>query len=218
MYSFCFFVFIIWMHLRGLIGNVSGNVLCEDLPEYELIDILGPAYNSRYMSIRKPIDRIEYLKNSKVRKRTTTNDFYVHENYSMVIAEKPAWNVNHFLIEEGRIERIDESDVHRYRRSFMDNSVQQWECEMKIVWKDLGLDYFPRYLRSVECTERERCWYGHFRCKPRSFTVKILKRRRDKCIEAAPNTRIGTKGLHSDLKRLWVWEEHAVNFCCDCSL
>lgn len=198
-----------------------GNVICEDLAEYELIEILGPAYNSRYMSITKPIDKIDYLKKSKIRKRTTTNDFYVHENYSAVITEKPAWRViNHFLIKEEKIEPIDESGMkHRHRRSFMEmDSMQQWQCEMKIVWKDLGVDYFPRYLRSVECTERERCWYGHFRCKPRSFTVKILKRRRDKCLAAAPNTRIGINGLHPDLKRLWVWEEHAVNFCCDCSL
>lgn len=104
----------------------------------------------------------------------------------------------------------------RYRRDM--DYLQEWHCKSRIKWTDLGLDYFPRYLRSVECLT-ENCWFNMYKCRPRSFTVKILKRKRDRCVPLEqPATRIGVSGLPRELKEMWVWEERAVNFCCDCSV
>lgn len=94
--------------------------------------------------------------------------------------------------------------------------LQEWQCESQIKWTDLGPDYFPRYLRSVECLEKN-CWFNIYKCRPRSFTVKILRRKRNRCVTPTPGTQIGVSGLPNDLKQLWVWEERAVTFCCDCS-
>lgn len=77
-----------------------------------------------------------------------------------------------------------------------------WQCESKIVWTDLGSNYYPRFLRNVECT-RQNCWYGHFKCRPKAFTVNVLKRARDSCKDQNGG-------------QDWVYEERAVTFCCEC--
>jgi hypothetical protein len=154
--------------------------------------------------------------------------FYVDDTYAMEISDRPAWEVQHLKnsTENGEVEEVtaDESQTRVQRSNFRrrtdsDGGSQQskrpWECEAKIKWLDLGYDYYPRYLRTVECT-RHSCFYGHFTCKPRSFTVKILRRRRGECVQT--KNKIGIEGLHGDLKELWVWEERAVNFCCDCAV
>lgn len=195
----------------------SDNTICEDLSEMILTDILGPAYNSRYMSIKEPRDEPEptKTKNSQNTKRAPTfSPFYVDKDFAEIIADEPAWNVNHF---DPLNIRINNTSPKIRKKRAMPRPATQWECISKVIWKDLGPDYFPRYLRTVECITKV-CWYGHYRCRPRSFTVKLLKRRRNRCITAEPNTKIGTNGLHKDLKQLWVWEERAVNFCCDCAL
>ncbi|KAJ8963504.1 hypothetical protein NQ314_005583 [Rhamnusium bicolor] len=101
-----------------------------------------------------------------------------------------------------------------YRRDL--GYLQEWHCNSRIKWTDLGPDYFPRYLRSVECLA-ENCWFNIYKCRPKSFTVKVLKRKRDKCIIAGSGTKTGISSLPKELKELWVWEERAVNFCCDCT-
>lgn len=186
------------------------NVVCSDLPEMVLTEILGPAFNSRYMSIKMPVEEEDNLESSGSKRGAThTSSFYVEGDYEKIIDDKPAWlTTNHAALEQ------EVPDGSRRRRSAQ--KPRQWECESRISWIDLGPDYFPRYIRSVECVSKY-CWYGHYKCKPRSFTVKILRRRREVCTVAKPNTRIGTVGLPDDLSVLWVWEERAVNFCCDCS-
>lgn len=186
------------------------------------------------MSVDSPIieDDEKTVVNSK-RGTQDSKSFYVDDTYVMELSDKPAWEVTHLSKEErahnqkvlfekseqtiDNVTRVQRS--HERRRS--GESSQQpaqarrpWECEAKIKWLDLGYDYYPRYLRTVECT-RHSCFYGHFTCKPRSFTVKILRRRRGECVPTKNN--VGNDGLHGDLKELWVWEERAVNFCCDCS-
>lgn len=140
--------------------------------------------------------------------------FYVEDDYAREIADEPAWSVNH-------VAAVPPVQQSRKRRSAAGRhgkgASRQWECESRITWIDLGPDYFPRYLRSVECTSKT-CWYGHYKCKPRSFTVKILRRKTGRCTVAKAGNKIGVVGLPSDLRELWVWEERAVNFCCDCAL
>lgn len=158
--------------------------------------------------------------------------FYVDDTYAMELSDKPAWEVTHLTeMERANKREIEEKNKNsttsrakrsNNRRRNEDGTQPQqqmmskrpWECEAKIKWIDLGYDYYPRYLRTVECT-RHACFYGHFTCKPRSFTVKLLRRRRGECVPTRHN--IGVENLHDDLRELWVWEERAVNFCCDCA-
>lgn len=188
------------------------SMLCSDLPENVLAEILGPAYNSRYMSIQKPSDEEHHPESGGMKREVDhTPAFYVDDTYEQVLDDKPAWVAsNHYILDNPHLEQ------EKVRRKRGAKNLRQWECESKISWIDLGPEYFPRYLRSVECVTK-LCWYGHFKCKPRSFTVKLLRRRRDMCTMAKPGTKIGVAGLPESLKVLWVWEERAVNFCCDCS-
>lgn len=172
--------------------------------EYELLkEILGPAFNPRYMSIEKP----EEQKTSTGKKRFTyTLDFYLEPGYEEDLEQQPAWRLtNH-------VDAAVSMGNMRYRRT--PDLLQEWQCKSEIKWTDLGMDYFPRYLRSVECLTNN-CWFNMYKCKPRSFTMKLLKKRSS----YKPNSlTVGVPGLSTELRKMWLWEERTVNFCCDCSL
>lgn len=94
--------------------------------------------------------------------------------------------------------------------------MKPWVCPSNLLWLDLGRDYYPRYIRTIECLSKS-CWYGYYECKPRSFTVRLLRRRQGQCaIKSNERRRIGNSGLDLSMRELWVWEERAINFCCDC--
>lgn len=205
--AFLFTVFVCTI-VGATLPRRRRNVVCSELPQEALTKILGPAFNSRYMSITEPIAGGFILEDEPKRYIMKAPDFYVDGGYARELGDEPAWSFNR----HHSVMVMDEAE--RPKRDA--KAQRQWECESKIVWTDLGLDYFPRYVRNVECTAK-RCWYGMYKCTPRSFTVKVLKRRRGKCVESRPGTKVGETGLHTDLKELWVWEERAVNFCCDCS-
>lgn len=212
------------------------NNKCGNLPPTVLSDVLGAAFNSRYMSIEEP----EYLDDdlteinhhdSTKRNSELIQPFYVDDTFALEISDEPAWEVKHVISEHDRTKRSIGSDDEIatnmasmetdrlirdvYRGSKKMSIERPWECEAKIKWIDLGTDYFPRFLRSVECTKK-KCWYNHYVCKPRSFTVKLLRRRNGECVQTNQLNRITNDKLPEDLKELWVWEERAVNFCCDC--
>lgn len=119
-----------------------------------------------------------------------------------------------------------------------------WSCESKIEWIDLGANHFPRFLRTVKCTS-DQCWFGHFQCRPKAFTVKILRRRKDSCtMSTEPNKSSGSSPEESyqkdvssenisqddmdaiqdansfvppEFREQWIFEERAVTFCCECA-
>ncbi|XP_050085196.1 protein trunk [Anopheles aquasalis] len=251
-------------------GSDEGSA-CQQLPPPVLTEILGPAFNPRYMSIEEPPvsdgggghgGSGEHPNPAGKRDTEPFPPFYVDDKYSLELSNKPAWEVQHvsesiastasqpgpartrrdlfndMLDDMGRRLRIsteEQQESHdgasssvRSTRSFGGKgrtrkagpgggSPRPWECEAKIRWIDLGHEYFPRFLRTVECT-RQKCWYGHYTCQPRSFTVKILRRRTGECAQSDRlRHRIGVEDLPGELRELWVWEERAVNFCCDCA-
>lgn len=209
---------------------------CGNLPSTVLTDVLGAAFNSRYMSIVKPryleddVDNNQHHSYSTKRNSELIQPFYVDDTFALEISDKPAWEVKHAIDGHGRSERsigskrddntMKNVTLNRSRRDVRRVGTNMpierpWECEAKIKWIDLGPDYFPRFLRSVECTTK-KCWYNHYACKPRSFTVKLLRRRNGECVQTNELYRVTNDNLPDDLKELWVWEERAVNFCCDC--
>ncbi|XP_014661491.1 PREDICTED: protein trunk-like [Priapulus caudatus] len=96
-----------------------------------------------------------------------------------------------------------------------------WGCDSRVVWHDLGPDRFPRFLRGVECTS-SKCWFGHFSCRPKAFTVKVLRRKRDACSQAEVNGWRAPPGGDifptELLEKTWTFEERSVTFCCECVL
>lgn len=230
-------------------------VECTNLPATILSDVMGAAFNSRYMSIEKPVQSEESKQheyniyntaNTGKRSATSEQPFYVDDTYTAEVSgDRPAWEVTNFAMGTSPISGRPKREIaitndtsafrdwatdiaSRYRQTrgrdsrhtITTTTVEEkpWKCEGQIKWLDLGPDYFPRYLRSVECV-KEFCWYGHFACMPKSFTVKLLRRRRGKCVPSErTNHRVGVAGLPGDLRELWVWEERAVNFCCECAM
>lgn len=226
---------------------------CEELPKIVLAQLLGEAYNSRYMSINWPIssDENDDQRNEySVVKRRVDNvpSFYVEEKHTMELSDKPAWDLD----DAEAIAEIENLSKRRRRRkrlvpidansatdqSFADDSSERnkrafgrsgsnaasganklypWKCEAAIKWVDLGPDYFPRFLRTVECT-KHYCWYKAFVCKPKSFAVKILHRRKGMCANAENLRKISAFDFRGDFGELWKWEEVAINFCCDCTI
>lgn len=99
----------------------------------------------------------------------------------------------------------------RVRRE--ESTKKPWGCESHMEWEDLGEDRFPRYLRTVRCLG-EQCWFTHFRCQGRAFTVNVLRRA---TAESPCDTRETSESLPANLREEWVFEERAVTFCCDCA-
>lgn len=256
---------------------------CDELPPKILAELLGEAYNSRYMSIKWPMDNDAGENERNVysvmkRKVESVPSFYVDEKHTIELSEKPAWDVKGHVTEleaqrakrrrkkrspisatrdngpklqdndststeiEHQIqdytalfgtethsnafnETDDEQTTARNKRAYSRSSSSQsdnkklypWKCDAKIKWVDLGPDYFPRFLRTVECT-KHYCWYKAFVCKPKSFAVKILHRRKGKCADAGNLKRISSFDFHGEFGEVWKWEEVAINFCCDCAI
>ncbi|KAK8775353.1 hypothetical protein V5799_031300 [Amblyomma americanum] len=106
-------------------------------------------------------------------------------------------------------------DLRGSRGRREDDTRKPWGCESRIVWQDLGEDRFPRFLRTVHC-KGEPCWFTHFRCQGRAFTVKVL-RRANADAPCTDGVRTSLDHLPAGLRENWVFEERAVTFCCDCS-
>ncbi|XP_055692174.1 protein trunk [Lutzomyia longipalpis] len=178
---------------------------CGQVSTYVLMEILGPAYNYRYMRLDTPSDGEEDVEVAL--KRDTMKDlgsFYVADGFVLELDDEPAWTrtPSKFIPAAERIRRSSDEDPEDRTKRAIDRP--NWSCEAHIRWQDLGPDYFPRYLRSVECVQAH-CYYGHYDCRPRFFSVRLLRRRKGECA-----------ALKMDSVDLWVWEERAVAMCCDC--
>lgn len=256
----------------------SNQINCEQLPPLVLAELLGEAYNSRYMSINWPVasDDIIFSKNGDSernaythtkRKTETELSFYVDDKYVAEVSDKPAWDMNlAFEIESKMkhrrrrsaieavltgndkttdekititdsveqttaknistmaetnkgIENIPSRNKRAYGRASNADSAKKypWKCESSIRWIDLGPDYFPRYLRTVECT-KHYCWYKAFVCKAKSFAIKILRRRQGMCADASNLRKLSAFDFRGEYGEVWKWEEVAINFCCDCAI
>lgn len=212
---------------------------CAQLSTPTLNKILGPAFNSRYMSFDKPPVMEEKSIHGEIDGKRDAIDglypsFYVDNDYLKELANSPAWAVDHARDTDNHVFKSplkkrdafvslmkdlsfgNRSKRNSHRGYNKDGISRPWACDSRIHWIDLGPEYYPRFLRTVECA-KTRCWYRHYQCVPRSFTVKLLRKRTGQCVPVGPMTKIGIEGLPGELRELWVWEERAVNFCCDCS-
>lgn len=219
-------------------SNLDSSSNCTQLQPDILIRVLGSAFNKRYMSIELPPD----IGESEFSTISTTSDgqrslrspapnerpaFAVNGDefiaqQSADISDEPAWSRIFFDDRALRIRRQTSStaaagaaNVDRFGRQ----PQMPWSCRAQIQWLDLGDEYFPRFLRSISCT-KQKCWYGYFTCRPRSFLVRILRRRKGECVrtKTSQSSSVDDGYLPDDLRELWTWEEWPVNFCCDCAM
>lgn len=88
-----------------------------------------------------------------------------------------------------------------------------WTCETKYEWKDMGSDHYPRFVRTAECKSRV-CFNGFFRCRPRRYKTKVLKR-----VTPADTTSCEDDdvSLPETLRSNWKFITVTINLCCDCT-
>ncbi|XP_030384005.1 protein trunk [Scaptodrosophila lebanonensis] len=193
---------------------------CAKLSQKTLSMILGQAFNPRYMSIFPPSSE-----SSEFSYKRSLNEmpFYA-DNDIVSLGDFPAWDTNHFAYFEKKGDKLLKRALptkHGYISTEGGSNAEvfmsrPWECSSRINWIDLGVNYFPRYIRSIECIAK-KCWYGHFYCKPKSFTIKVLRKKNGSCIRISNKLILITREeLQNDYTEFWIWEEVAVNFCCEC--
>lgn len=62
-----------------------------------------------------------------------------------------------------------------------------WTCQTSKVWLNLGPKFFPRHVRSVTCSSK-KCWFQHFECRPKQYTIKVLKKKEGECVRVFSGT------------------------------
>lgn len=85
----------------------------------------------------------------------------------------------------------------------------QWTCETTKVWNDLGPKFFPRRVRSVICSS-STCWFKHFRCRPKHYTIKVLKKKEGLCL------RVNSSAGIPRFEDFWELVDHQITVNCEC--
>ena len=88
-----------------------------------------------------------------------------------------------------------------------------WTCETKYEWKDMGVDHYPSFVRTAECKAR-LCFNGFFRCRPRRYKTKVLKRVSPTDSTSCEDDDVS---LPEALRANWKFITVTINLCCDCS-
>jgi len=73
---------------------------------------------------------------------------------------------------------------------------------------------FLRFVRTAEC-KQPLCFNGFFRCKPRRYKTKVLRRLTE--AEAAASCDDEDVSLPESLRDSWKFITVTINLCCDCS-
>lgn len=216
-----FIVLLFFICNSNVTSNDDGIDFCSQLTQQNLIIILGQAFNPRYMSIEQPTHNSN---NAMGNKRSSHEIQFFADNDIVSVGDFPAWETNHLNYFEKKDETAEDTSSKIARNTFVERmstksdifKSRPWECLSKINWIDLGVHYFPRYVRTIECTSK-KCWYGHFNCKPKSFTIKVLRKKIGSCIRVSEKLVMMTAdALLTEYTELWIWEEIAINFCCEC--
>lgn len=218
-------------------NKLNADVDCKELPLLALRRIHGPAFDEHYMSINRPLDIDQDFNHSDSRRGTTTQPFYVNEEHSVLLSDKPAWKIPLESFSENHNRRRrdltpigvkiesnnnatteylsdDETTLKRVKRKI---KFEPWLCEAKIQWIDLGADYFPSYLRTTKCT-KSKCFYNAYDCRRKSFPVRILKKHHGLCADATNLKIDGFDDNNNKTAQVWEWVEVAINFCCECNV
>ena len=210
--------------MKGHHKLIGVKTKCPESSTDVLLSRLGTAFNVRYMSIERPVHKpqvpqkkeIGYQQDEHVSYNTEKElDFYVDSNFVRELGEGEYHRkrvasrspVEQFL---KRIRRSVKSKKRKAPRRVQNRNELPWKCPTRLVWRDLGTDHFPQFLRSVRCLSKD-CWFSHFRCLPKAFTMKVLKRKSDDCVPIP-----SSDSTKSQYEQHWVFEERAITFCCEC--
>jgi len=102
----------------------------------------------------------------------------------------------------------------RLRRRDRDGSEPStaWSCLLQKRWKRMSPDVFPRYIQTGSCRKQQTCMLGVYACRPRRYSVKVLRR------VAADGCRpVPVAGPDVVYEEAWSLVDVPVTVACECS-
>jgi len=84
-----------------------------------------------------------------------------------------------------------------------------WTCQTSTTWEDLGQGFFPRHVRAVTCSN-DKCWFGHFQCRPKLYKIKVLKKKMGVCLK------VSTSSGSPRWQDFWEEDEKDIPVDCEC--
>lgn len=97
------FVTVISIYILGTMGAsiARRKTQCNAVPDNVLGEILGPAFNSRYMSVNEP----QVVDNSAtgLKRTPVESSFYVDDQFANDVSDTPAWKTNHLAPRRGSV-------------------------------------------------------------------------------------------------------------------
>ncbi|CAG7726332.1 unnamed protein product [Allacma fusca] len=112
-----------------------------------------------------------------------------------------------------KVQEQDLMDHQIKKRETTTEGILPWTCETKYEWRDMGADHYPRFVRTAECKSKV-CVRGFFRCKPRRYKTKILKRISGPESSSCEEDDVS---LPETLRSNWRFITVTINLCCDCT-
>ncbi|KAK3580351.1 hypothetical protein CHS0354_014824 [Potamilus streckersoni] len=86
--------------------------------------------------------------------------------------------------------------------------IQPWQCRQEMAWRDLGENFFPRFITEVRCSNSS-CLGGQAFCRPVNINIKILK--------ASDDSNCADPLLPTTLRSKWAFHDISMPVYCECS-
>lgn len=211
---------------------------CAAIPLEVLKRLHAAAMDHTYMSADPPyadteLPGADFKRGRKIR-RTIHDDptaFEHSDAHFDVVSELPAWDIVWNTLSAGEMRyrreplelKLDLDDPATStplpkRNGFRGRRPSDrvpWRCESQHEWIRLSMDFYPRFLRTVQCTRRT-CWlHGNYECTARRASVQLLQRHMGGgCADAANLRQYGFTGATAEQ---WRWVQAEVNFYCECA-
>lgn len=212
---------------------------CAIIPLEVLKRLHAAAMDHTYMSADLPYADTELpdagFKGGRKIRRTIHHDptaFETSDAHFEVVSELPAWDIVWNMLNAGEMRyrrepielKLDLDDPpspstpspksNGFRGRWPSDRVP-WRCESQYEWMRLPMDFYPRFLRSVQCTRRT-CWlHGNYECTARRASVQLLQRHiGGGCADAANLRQYGFGGATAEQ---WRWVQAEVNVYCECA-
>ena len=95
------------------------------------------------------------------------------------------------------------------KRSVDNTDPSAWTCQTTKVWLDLGVKFFPRHVKSVTCSSN-KCWFQHFWCRPKHYTIQVLKKKEGECLRVYSSTG------YPRFEDFWEAVDYQITVGCEC--
>ncbi|CAG7720349.1 unnamed protein product [Allacma fusca] len=145
-------------------------------------------------------------------KETVLNSTDINPKQFLAISSKPNFPMSPF--ENSQYQFLPNVSQSKLKKKRADAEPLPWICETTYEWKDLGANYYPRFIRTAEC-KTKFCVQGFFQCQPKNYKTRILKRTLpdDQNLDVDNDEVVLPEPLQSNWKLVTI----NVQLCCECT-